>query len=214
MTCYPDYIFDHTTKPSYVPFRALMVGNASNLLVAGKTMSQTFHANGATRLHPSEWTTGVAAAGTAVLMVRNGWTTADAYSHIDAVRSYLNSSAIGQPLEWAGAAATGQAGYACQLGRCIGVDERTKARCPEPTCNHQCRELAPNEWLAYSEYWKREANDTLVATQVTVLKKSTTSAQQLPPNETLRVNAEAHCQLLNTTSEYESYFLCAYEDEQ
>lgn len=50
---YPKYLLNHTTKPFYIPFRALTVQNVSNLLVAGKTMAQTFHANGATRVHPS-----------------------------------------------------------------------------------------------------------------------------------------------------------------
>jgi hypothetical protein len=63
-TCrYPSYIVGagEGGKPYYVPFRALMVGSAPNLLVAGKLLSQSFHANSNTRLHPSEWTTGVAA---------------------------------------------------------------------------------------------------------------------------------------------------------
>ena len=42
---------------------------APNLLVAGKCMAESFRANANTRLHPSEWTTGVAAGGAAVLMV-------------------------------------------------------------------------------------------------------------------------------------------------
>ena len=46
---YPDYVAVHDTKPYYIPFRALTVGGAPNLLVAGKTMSQTFHASSATR---------------------------------------------------------------------------------------------------------------------------------------------------------------------
>ena len=211
MTYYPDYIFDHVTKPSYVPFRALMVGDASNLLVAGKTMSQTFHANGATRLHPSEWTTGVAAAGTAVLMVRNQWTSADAYTNVDAVRSFLNSTTIGQPLDWSGAPPSGQRGYSCQLGRCIGVDQRTKNPCPGPTCEGKCSAMARNEWLAYKTYWKREENNVIAATQATLLKKSTANSGVLPQNETLRVDAGAACQLVNTTELYEDYYLCAYK---
>jgi len=68
----------------------------SNLLLAGKTMSQTFHANGATRLHPSEWTAGVAAGGTAVIMLQNGWSsTAEAVQHADKVEQFLNSTSIG-----------------------------------------------------------------------------------------------------------------------
>lgn len=49
---------NHTTKPYYIPFRALTVQNTDNVLVAGKSIAESFHANGATRLHPSEWTTG------------------------------------------------------------------------------------------------------------------------------------------------------------
>ena len=48
------------SKPFYIPLRALLVGGAPNLLVAGKTMSQSFHASASTRLHPSEWTSGAA----------------------------------------------------------------------------------------------------------------------------------------------------------
>jgi hypothetical protein len=59
-------------------------------------MSQSFHANSNTRLHPSEWTSGVAAGGTAVLMVRKGWANATngsalALAHYEQVRSFLNS---------------------------------------------------------------------------------------------------------------------------
>jgi hypothetical protein len=46
---YPAYVFPTVTCPSYIPLRALTVDKVPNLLVAGKTMSQTFHANAATR---------------------------------------------------------------------------------------------------------------------------------------------------------------------
>ncbi|HEX5102742.1 MAG TPA: FAD-dependent oxidoreductase, partial [Pirellulaceae bacterium] len=49
-----------------------------NLLVAGKTMAQTFLANSATRLHPIDWSTGTAAAHTA----RKGWTTRQLLEHV------------------------------------------------------------------------------------------------------------------------------------
>ena len=39
-------------KPYFIPLRALMVASAPNLLAAGKLMSQSFHANSNTRLHP------------------------------------------------------------------------------------------------------------------------------------------------------------------
>ena len=55
---YPSYLNQADIKPYFVPFRALTNKKYSNLLVAGKTMAQTFHANSGTRLHPVEWTTG------------------------------------------------------------------------------------------------------------------------------------------------------------
>lgn len=55
---YPSYLKESDIKPYYVPFRALTNKKFTNLLVAGKTMAQTFHANAGTRLHPIEWTTG------------------------------------------------------------------------------------------------------------------------------------------------------------
>lgn len=100
---YPKYIrgAGEGAKPYYIPMRALMVGGAPNLLVAGKTMAQSFHANSNTRTHPSEWSSGVAAGGIAALLVGRGWTnTSDALAHITDVRAFLNSSAVGQPLEW------------------------------------------------------------------------------------------------------------------
>ena len=50
-----------TLAPYFVPFRALTSADVPNLLVAGKTMAQTFAANAATRFHPVEWATGAAA---------------------------------------------------------------------------------------------------------------------------------------------------------
>lgn len=90
-------------KPYFIPFRALMVGGAPNLLVAGKLLAQSFHANSNTRLHPSEWTTGVAAGGAAALMVTKKWAdTATALQNIQELRKFLNSSAVGTPLNWTG----------------------------------------------------------------------------------------------------------------
>lgn len=62
-------------------------------------MSESFHANSNTRLHPSEWTSGVAAGGTAALMIRRQWRdTAQALTSVQEVRAFLNSSSVGQPL--------------------------------------------------------------------------------------------------------------------
>ena len=97
-----------STVPFYLPFRALTHQDAPNLLVAGKTMAQSFFFNSASRLHPGEWSSGVAAGGAAVLMLRNGWRTT-AEVRTDELRTFLNSSAVGQPLEWTGVCPVGPA---------------------------------------------------------------------------------------------------------
>ena len=55
--------------PYFVPFRALTSDEVPNLLLAGKTMAQTFLANAATRFHPVEWATGAAAGAAATQFV-------------------------------------------------------------------------------------------------------------------------------------------------
>jgi hypothetical protein len=62
LTCkLPAYMNRSNTLPFFIPFRALTNRSFDNLLVAGKTMAQSFHANAATRLHPIEWHSGIAA---------------------------------------------------------------------------------------------------------------------------------------------------------
>ena len=85
-------------KPYYIPFRALTVNGAPNVLVCGKSMAMSFWANAAMRLHPEEWTSGVAAGTAAALMVRNGWDTSVALANIDQVQYVLIKQ--GQPLKW------------------------------------------------------------------------------------------------------------------
>jgi hypothetical protein len=89
------------TAPFYLPFRSLTHANASNLLVAGKLAAGSFFASAATRLHPAEWSSGVAAGGAAALMVRRGWDAAAALRHIDEVQAFLAGPAVDAPLEWA-----------------------------------------------------------------------------------------------------------------
>lgn len=86
-----------------MPFRALTVDKIPNLLVSGKTMSQTFHANAATRLHPSEWSSGLSAGFVAGYIVDQGWSngTYDALANIEEIQALLQSEA-GQVLEWSG----------------------------------------------------------------------------------------------------------------
>ncbi len=66
---YPSYVYgDHTTLPFYLPLRALTNRDVGNLLVAGKTMAQSFMANSATRLQPIEYSSGIAAGAAAATM--------------------------------------------------------------------------------------------------------------------------------------------------
>lgn len=64
------YTSIHDTLPYFVPFRALTNAAVTNLLVAGKTMAQSFVVNAATRLHPIEWSSGSAAGVAAAHMAR------------------------------------------------------------------------------------------------------------------------------------------------
>jgi hypothetical protein len=87
--------------PYYLPFRALTSWDAPNLLVAGKSMSQTFFANAVTRLHPEEWVTGSAAGVAAALMVQRGWNeTTKVHENYQELQAALKTTVIGQPLEW------------------------------------------------------------------------------------------------------------------
>jgi hypothetical protein len=54
--------------PFYIPFRALTVDGYDNVLVAGKCMATSFFVNAATRVHPNEYTSGVAAGVAAAVM--------------------------------------------------------------------------------------------------------------------------------------------------
>jgi len=84
--------------PFFLPFRSLTNRDVANLLVAGKTMAQSFIANAATRLQPIEWTTGIGAGAAAAHMVSASLaTTRDALADIAAVQSRIRRYA---PLEW------------------------------------------------------------------------------------------------------------------
>jgi len=209
---YPAYIANHTTKPYYVPFRALMVGDAPNLLVAGKTMSQTFHASAATRLHPSEWSTGVAAGAAAVFMLqRSLQTTSDVLDNIKSFQAYVNSSAVGQPLDWVhGVLPDPQIGFACwpAFARCIGVDRSVHNASVHntTTCDGSCASLSANEWLANKQFWAH-SEDKITAIQATVLKKSVANSGVLPPNELKTVPAGYSCLLASSRTESLGYYL-------
>jgi hypothetical protein len=115
---YPEYITccTHPVNPYYIPFRAITNEQIVNLLIPGKGMSQSFLANAATRLHPTEWSTGVAAGAAAYMMIAQGEalvpksggqgnsevkaTTADVYRHVEALQRLLESAEIQSPLSW------------------------------------------------------------------------------------------------------------------
>ena len=87
----------HDTLPFTIPFRALTNEGYGNLLVAGKTMAQTFLANSATRLHPIEWSTGTAAGVAAAEMARTGRTSRQIYEAIDELQPLVAELT---PIDW------------------------------------------------------------------------------------------------------------------
>ncbi len=87
----------HETLPFCIPFRALTNERYGNLLVAGKTMAQSFLANAATRLHPIEWSTGTAAGVAAASMSKNDWTARQALEHIADVQALVREKT---PIDW------------------------------------------------------------------------------------------------------------------
>jgi hypothetical protein len=87
----------HDTLPFCIPFRALTHGQLDNLLVAGKTMAQSFLANSATRLHPIEWSTGTAAGVAAAHMAKAGLTSRQASESIAEVQELVRRQT---PIDW------------------------------------------------------------------------------------------------------------------
>ncbi|MCA9241866.1 MAG: FAD-dependent oxidoreductase, partial [Planctomycetales bacterium] len=85
------------TLPYYLPYRALTNRDFDNLLVAGKTMAQTFLANSATRLHPPEWSSGCAAGAAAAFLARTGKTTQDGLESIEAIQESVQRHT---PIQW------------------------------------------------------------------------------------------------------------------
>lgn len=94
----PGYTLEaHDTLPFYIPFRALTHRDVSNLLVAGKTMAQSFLANSSTRLHPIEWSTGTACGIAAADMARTGRSTAALLADIERLQEQI---AKVTPIDW------------------------------------------------------------------------------------------------------------------
>ena len=111
----PPYVvnFDSHPLPFYIPFRALTNSKIPNLLVAGKTMAQSFMTNAASRLHPIEYSTGSAAGVAAAFLARFQPNTFAAWdkgtgpgSAIDSIRIRISEVKDGKnrhtPVEWEG----------------------------------------------------------------------------------------------------------------
>ncbi len=98
-TCpFPRYVnAGHETLPFCIPFRSLTNERYGNLLVAGKTMAQSFLANSATRLHPIEWSTGTAAGVAAASMSQNDWTSRQAFEHVADIQALVREKT---PIDW------------------------------------------------------------------------------------------------------------------
>eukprot|EP01043_Picozoa_sp_COSAG02_P063051 COSAG02_NODE_8842_length_2423_cov_1.915663_1_plen_634_part_01 len=97
----PRYIRDklrhpNSTLPYFIPFRALTVTDAPNLLVAGKSMAQSFLTNSVTRLHPNEWASGTAAGVAAVIMSELNLSSAQMAANVSKLQDRLRT--LGVPL--------------------------------------------------------------------------------------------------------------------
>jgi hypothetical protein len=94
----PEYCVEaHDTLPFCIPFRALTHRDLGNLLVVGKTMAQSFLANSATRLHPIEWSTGVAGGVAAAHMARTGRSSREALAAIGEIQREIRTQT---PIDW------------------------------------------------------------------------------------------------------------------
>jgi len=96
---YPSYVAEagHETLPFFIPFRALTNRDVGNLLVAGKTMAQSFLANAATRLQPIEWSSGTAAGAAAAHMARWGLSSRGALGAIVDIQAVVKART---PIDW------------------------------------------------------------------------------------------------------------------
>ena len=89
------------TKPFQIPFGALLSRDVHNLLAGGKNIGATHIANGAYRLHPTEWAIGEAAGTLAAEAVRLKRTPAALYRDAAALRRVQRKLIeSGHPLVW------------------------------------------------------------------------------------------------------------------
>ena len=98
---FPRYMRDamrlpNSTVPYFIPFRALTVAGAPNMLVAGKSMATSFLTNAVTRLHPNEWASGTAAGVAATMMSELNLTSTEMAANVSKLQDRLRS--LGVPL--------------------------------------------------------------------------------------------------------------------
>ena len=86
----------NSTVPYFIPFRALTVAGAPNLLVAGKSMATSFLTSAVTRLHPNEWASGTAAGVAAAMMSELNLSSAQMVVNVIELQDRLRS--LGVPL--------------------------------------------------------------------------------------------------------------------
>lgn len=95
---YPLHVRSNTkTAPYYIPFRALTNRDYGNLLVAGKTMAQSFLANASTRVQLIEWSSGIAAGSAAAYMSENRVDSREALKNITDIQARV---AKYSPIDW------------------------------------------------------------------------------------------------------------------
>ena len=86
----------NSTVPFFIPFRALTVAGAPNMLVAGKSMATSFLTNSVTRLHPNEWASGTAAGVAAAMMSALNLSSTEMAADVSGLQDRLRS--LGVPL--------------------------------------------------------------------------------------------------------------------
>jgi len=95
---YPQYMFNsYPVLPFFIPYRALTNSMYLNLMVAGKTMAQSFLVNAATRLHPVEWSSGTAAGVVAAYLAANSLDTQQGLKQIKQIQPLI---ALYTPIQW------------------------------------------------------------------------------------------------------------------
>jgi len=95
---YPSYMFgNYPVLPYFIPYRSLTNAKYTNLMVAGKTIAQSFLVNAATRLHPVEWSSGTAAGVIASYLATHGMTTRQGFQFIHQIQPLVS---LYTPIQW------------------------------------------------------------------------------------------------------------------